>query len=169
MKFFPSTSTVGQLLIVLPLVCVMACKDKGMVQDQVKVEQTRQKGVVLWLTNPDRTALFEQQEARLGYSNSNSQPPAITVDTVQTYQTIDGFGYTLTGGSAMHLNRMGAAERAAILQEMFGTEGEQIGVSYLRVSVPPIWTKGLFHTTTCQQGRQTRNCSSLAWHLMSST
>jgi glucosylceramidase len=59
----------------------------------------------------------------------------IHVDASQTYQTIDGFGYTLTGGSAMLIGRMGATARKELLTDLFSTEGKGIGVSYLRVSI----------------------------------
>lgn len=61
--------------------------------------------------------------------------PTIQIDTTQRFQSVDGFGYTLTGGSAMLLHQMGAAERAALLQDFFGTAGKGIGVSYLRLSI----------------------------------
>ncbi|RAK02479.1 glucosylceramidase [Larkinella arboricola] len=88
-----------------------------------------------WLINPDRSALFEKQNTALSFSNAASQQPTIDVDESQTFQPIDGFGYTLTGGSAMLINRMAAPERAALLNELFATDGKNIGVSYLRVSI----------------------------------
>ncbi len=48
---------------------------------------------------------------------------------------MDGFGYTLTGGSALHLHAMSSSERAKILRELFTREGNGIGVDYLRISV----------------------------------
>lgn len=48
---------------------------------------------------------------------------------------MEGFGFTLTGGSAGHLLGMSAAGRAALLRELFGTEGSAVGVSYLRISI----------------------------------
>lgn len=60
----------------------------------------------------------------------------INVDTATTYQPIDGFGYALTGGSAMLMNtKLSAEQRAALLKELFTTEGNGIGISYLRVSI----------------------------------
>jgi glucosylceramidase len=50
-------------------------------------------------------------------------------------QSVDGFGYTLTGGSAYLINHMGSAEKAALLDEFFGSGTNSIGVSYLRVSI----------------------------------
>ncbi len=57
------------------------------------------------------------------------------VDDSQTYQHIEGFGYTLTGGSAILLNRMRPAAREALLRELISTAGNGIGVSYLRLSI----------------------------------
>jgi len=54
---------------------------------------------------------------------------------VKTYQTIDGFGFALTGGSAQLLMHMDPAKRAALLQELFTRTGDGIGVSYLRLTV----------------------------------
>ena len=48
---------------------------------------------------------------------------------------MDGFGFALTGGSAQLLMRMTPAARTALLRELFTTEGDGIGVSYLRVSI----------------------------------
>ncbi len=91
--------------------------------------------VAVWLTNPDKSALFERQKEVLHFGKAAAQGPAIDVDEQQKYQPIDGFGYALTGGSAQHLIRMEPAKRAAILRELFSTEGNGIGVSYLRLSI----------------------------------
>ena len=48
---------------------------------------------------------------------------------------MDGFGNCLTDGSAMLLNRMSAEARKALLNELFGTMGNGIGISYLRISL----------------------------------
>ncbi|GAB3555178.1 glycoside hydrolase family 30 protein [Spirosoma fluminis] len=93
------------------------------------------KAVEIWLTNPDRSALFEKQPAALAFSPTTPQPLTLDVDDSQTFQLIDGFGYTLTGGSAMLMHRMEAQPRAQLLRELFATEGRAIGVSYLRVSI----------------------------------
>jgi glucosylceramidase len=61
--------------------------------------------------------------------------PVIEIDTAQRFQTVDGFGYTLTGGSAFLLNQMNATARATLLQEFFGKNTNSIGVSYLRISI----------------------------------
>ena len=53
----------------------------------------------------------------------------------QTFQTIDGFGYTLTGGSVEVINQLGASKKQELLQELFGASANAISVSYLRISI----------------------------------
>lgn len=89
----------------------------------------------VWLTNPDKTALFAQQHNIAFTKSGSNAPTTIKVDETEKYQPIDGFGFALTGGSAMHIIRMDAAARAALLKELFATNGTNIGVSYLRVSI----------------------------------
>lgn len=90
----------------------------------------------LWLTKADKSALFEPQKEGLPLT-ATSAPADLTieVDASKKYQTMDGFGFALTGGSAMHLIRMDKANRTALLKELFDTEGSHIGISYLRVSI----------------------------------
>src|SRR6202050_4013266 len=89
----------------------------------------------LWLTTPDRAALLSLQPGSLHFSSEAAPSPVLTVDDAQRFQSIDGFGFALTGGSAQLLMRMGAPQRAALLKELFTAGGSGIGVSYLRVSI----------------------------------
>lgn len=91
--------------------------------------------VSLWLTTGDKRALFEKQDVSLLFSKTGNGNPTITVDTTQTFQSIDGFGYCLTGGSAYLLYRLPADKRSALLHELFSTDSTFIGVSYLRVTI----------------------------------
>ena len=88
-----------------------------------------------WLTNPDRSALFQKQDPVPVLQVA--APAALTIELAedQAFQSMDGVGYTLTGGSAQVLMRMSALARAALLQELFAFDGTNIGVSYLRVSI----------------------------------
>jgi glucosylceramidase len=90
--------------------------------------------VAMWLTLPDQSVLFKRQ-AGLRFTTTPNSDPTIAVDTTQTYQTMDGFGYTLTGGSAQLMSRMSAPSRAALIKELFATDSTSLGVSYLRVSI----------------------------------
>jgi glucosylceramidase len=89
----------------------------------------------VWLTTADRSALFAQQPEPLHFSQSKNDLPAIAVNDMEQYQAIEGLGFALTGGSAELLMQMKPQPRAALLKQLFTTQGDGIGVSYLRVSI----------------------------------
>jgi glucosylceramidase len=89
----------------------------------------------MWLTTGDQFKLLAKQNIALNFTNSYNGTQTISVDSTQSYQSIDGFGFTLTGGSASLINAMQPAARSALLQELFGNADNAIGVSYLRVSI----------------------------------
>lgn len=88
-----------------------------------------------WLTDPDAQIYFQQQKSISPNTNDRLDNDVIFINASETYQTIDGFGYALTDGSALHLHNMNDAKRSEILHELFGTENNSIGVSYLRISI----------------------------------
>lgn len=88
-----------------------------------------------WLTKPDKSALLAKQSAGLIFTPEANQYPAINVDTTQTFQGIDGFGFAMTGGSAYLINNLTSAKRDELLKELFLKEDNSIGISYLRVSI----------------------------------
>jgi glucosylceramidase len=88
--------------------------------------------VEFYLTKPDRSSLLALTTSGITAMSSNGNP-TIAVSDQSTYQEMDGFGFALTGGSALHLNNMGSSQRAALLEELFGADG--IRISYLRISV----------------------------------
>jgi glucosylceramidase len=87
-----------------------------------------------WLTKGDKSALLQKQND-LTFGTASNPYLIIDVDSSQTFQSIDGFGYSLTGGSAYLINRLGSSEKASLLQELFGNNENSIGVSYLRISI----------------------------------
>jgi glucosylceramidase len=91
--------------------------------------------VEAWITSPVKGILFEKYDGELEFRTSSNTDPTIVVDTAITYQTMDGFGNCLTGGSAILLNNMSQADRSALLNEIFRTDGNNLGLSYLRVSI----------------------------------
>jgi glucosylceramidase len=91
----------------------------------------RMVGAAFWLTESDQSVLFARQA---DLAPGEAAPTVITVDGTKSYQAMEGFGFTLTGGSAMLLRRMSRAQRATLIRELFSAE-EGIGISYLRVSV----------------------------------
>jgi len=91
--------------------------------------------VSVWLTNPDRSALFRLQKQHPVFTDSLGPGPIIAINDHQVYQTMDGFGFALTDGSAMLIHRMSSPARNALLNELFGTGENDIGISYLRISI----------------------------------
>lgn len=88
-----------------------------------------------WLTRGDQSALLQKQVAVLTFGTTTNTYPDIDVDSTKQYQTIDGFGYTLTGGSAFVINQMSASAKADLLQELFGNGDKSISINYLRISI----------------------------------
>ncbi|MDB5133316.1 MAG: glucosylceramidase [Mucilaginibacter sp.] len=91
--------------------------------------------VSMWLTEADQSQLFKKQNVALLFTSGSNQNTTINVDTTQTYQTIDGFGFALTGGSAYLLNSLNAAPKDALLHELFSADSTGLGISYIRITI----------------------------------
>src|SRR5262245_16152563 len=87
-----------------------------------------------WITKGDQSTLLQKQ-GDIKFDKVSNPYQNIDVDSTQTFQTIDGFGYSLTGGSAYLINKLSSADKNSLLQELFGTGENSIGVSYLRISI----------------------------------
>ena len=93
---------------------------------------TGPSAVEVWLTRSDRSALFQKQEENLRFVDARSDAFTIQVDATQAFQTMDGFGFALTGGSALLISRLPTLIRNALLRELFSTEA----VSYTHLTLP---------------------------------
>jgi glucosylceramidase len=91
--------------------------------------------VEYWITTGDKSKLLQKQTTALNFSDASNTNPIIEVDSAAQFQSVRGFGYTLTGGSAYLINRLSSAEKSALLQELFGNGDNSIKISYLRVSI----------------------------------
>ena len=67
--------------------------------------------------------------------NQLTSKDTVFIDEGIQYQKIEGFGYTLTGGSAYLLHQMPLQNRAAILKELFGQGPNDLNINYLRISI----------------------------------
>ncbi|MGJ7029610.1 glycoside hydrolase family 30 protein [Niabella hirudinis] len=90
--------------------------------------------LTVWLTKADSSVLLKKSNT-IRFAKNAEAGAVIEVDPARTFQDIDGFGYTLTGGSALLINRMSALKKDALLKELFGSNAGSIGISYLRVSL----------------------------------
>lgn len=92
------------------------------------------KKIRAWITKGDQSVLLHEQPA-LRFQNGPATSPTITVAAGKAYQSIDGFGFALTGGSAALIHQLPQATRQALLKELFGHGPKDIGISYLRISI----------------------------------
>ena len=121
-----------RLALLIFAVLFAACSGKK----NEKLPDNEEEQVAFWLTTGDKTSLLEKRPGlNFGIQETDLQT-LIEIDTAQKFQTIDGFGYALTGGSADLINeKLNAEQRDALLRELFLTDGDNIGISYLRVSI----------------------------------
>jgi glucosylceramidase len=88
-----------------------------------------------WVTRGADALLQPMQPVAFSGSLPHDALPTIEIDDSRTFQPIEGFGFALTGGSAYLLAGLAAADRAALLQELFGLTDESVGLSCLRLSI----------------------------------
>jgi len=90
--------------------------------------------VTPWLTSGDQSKLLQQQSTISLGANTGSANVIVTVDPATTYQTMDGFGFCLTEGSAEVISSLVASQQNSILSELFDkTTG--LGISVLRIGI----------------------------------
>jgi len=88
-----------------------------------------------WVTRNAKSLLQPMQPVAFSRSSPEDALPTIDVDEGRTFQPIEGFGFSLTGGSAYLLAGMAKAERADLLRELFGLTAESVGLSCLRLTI----------------------------------
>lgn len=93
-----------------------------------------QSQIELWLTTSDQKILLQQQQ-NLSVSKQKNENPTIEIDEKKQFQPIDGFGYSLTGGSAYVINQLNKTQKNKLLVELFGKQKNSISISYLRISI----------------------------------
>ena len=88
--------------------------------------------VTPWLTKGDQGALLEMQEpsSLIPYLGGGT---TVVVDSTTSHQSVDGFGFCLTQGSAEVINGLEPETKANLLNDLFGAEG--LGISMLRISL----------------------------------
>ena len=136
---FKSGNSMFHVAVILAAVLFIpaygAAAETGVLQKPAAPE--KQLSAELWLTRADGSALFQKQPDQLPFTASTAASSALSININPDvkYQEIDGFGCALTGGSAKLINKLPREERGALIRELFGTGGNAIGLSYLRISV----------------------------------
>lgn len=93
-----------------------------------------QRRLSVWMTTADGVNQLKEQPG-LHWKKGAAAADDIVVDDAKSFQTMDGFGHALTGGSAQLMMKMSPAARRALIQELFGNGPNDIHTSYIRVSV----------------------------------
>lgn len=90
--------------------------------------------VAVWTTQGDRSRLLA---GPCGARPASDRPTAavIEVRTAARHQTMDGFGFALTGGSAELIRGLAPAARKTLLVELFSNFDGGIGVGVLRIGI----------------------------------
>jgi glucosylceramidase len=89
-----------------------------------------------WVTKPDRSMLFEKMPEKIFFSDrGRARGLSIVIDESHTMQSIDGFGFALTGGSAGLMMKMTPVARKKLIQDLFSSKDNHIGVSYIRLTI----------------------------------
>ena len=118
-------------LIVFQIKCSKSTSPPAPVPDPTPVANE----VDFWLTKANQTILLQKQTSVLAFGTTYNVYPTIEIDDNQTFQKVDGFGFTLTGGSAQVINQLSASKKQELLQELFGVGTNSISISYLRISI----------------------------------
>lgn len=90
-------------------------------------------GIESWVTKRDRSMLFEKSQEQIPFSDRSRGLPVV-IDDSHTMQSIEGFGFALTGGSAELMMKMTADARRKLIKDLF-SPAEGIGVSYIRMTI----------------------------------
>lgn len=88
---------------------------------------------IQYITKGDKSQLF--LEKKIVSSNAQNVHAIIEVDDKKSFQTMEGFGFALTGGSATLIDALPIAKKKALLKEIFGKGPNGLGVSYIRISM----------------------------------
>ncbi len=123
----------GKYLIIILMIAFAtgACKRGGTNNPETPVNNE----IDFWLTKSDETVKLQKQTGVLAFTGDAGQNTAIEIDESTTFQTVDGFGYTLTGGSAEVIQSLAASKKQELLKELFGSGDNDISISYLRISI----------------------------------
>jgi glucosylceramidase len=92
-------------------------------------------GVQAWVTTGDQARLLTPERGAW-FGRAAPTGVVIDVDPAVRYQQMAGFGAALTDASAYLIqSRMDERQRAALMAELFGREGQGIGLSFTRLTI----------------------------------
>ncbi len=123
------------ILLLILVASILKCSKSGDNPAPVPPPAPAKNEVDFWLTKGDQSITLAKQSTILAFGTPVNIYPTIEIDESQSFQSIDGFGFTLTGGSAQVINSLNSTLKQQLLQELFGTAVTSITISYLRISI----------------------------------
>ena len=128
MKIKSNIARTTVICLFTTVVLLVACTSSDK-HDQVEND------IAVTITSGDKKFLLSKADPLI-FRPDSANGIVIQVDTNQRFQSIDGFGYALTGGSAYLLKqKLPDQQRNSLLKELFSADQNGIGISYLRISV----------------------------------
>jgi glucosylceramidase len=114
------------LLVFFTFLTLFSCSKEEQIPEKT-VTKLDFSNSEFYLSLPKQKSFFQ----KIDKPGSSVSGDLMVVNPAETFQTMDGFGLALTGGSAQVIYRLEPAKRSALLQELFGPNG----ISVLRVGV----------------------------------
>jgi len=112
----------------------------------IKLTLTAFLAITISIVNAQAVQYTTTADGKLKFKETNLKTVAISSNTIDTsntilfnankkYQTMEGFGFALTGGSANLIDQLTVTKKNQLLNEIFGSGKNNLGVSYIRVSI----------------------------------
>lgn len=98
-------------------------------------DTTKTNEIECWKTDYSGNFKLQKQNTNLVFNSEFNNFQNIDIDASKTFQSVDGFGFTLTGGSAQMINKLQPSIKKDLLEELFGNSEKSIKISYLRLSI----------------------------------
>ncbi len=94
-----------------------------------------QQNVDVYLTTADQKNLLSIQKNLLTQTELLADSIVLSIDTNVELQSLQGFGFCLTGASAQLIQTLNEIDKAALLQELFGSQEGNVHIGYIRISI----------------------------------
>ena len=96
----------------LILLCLLAVFTQSFMAAAQKIKHTNKPQV--WLTDADSAIKFKLHNQSILPISQGKNKPIIIVNPARPYQQMGGFGFALTGGSAMLIHKMNEPQQDSL-------------------------------------------------------
>ena len=113
--------------------CAVSCDRSKNPNGKEPPEENGKGDVTIYVTTNTRSQDFKKQTCDFS-ERQNMSPATIKLDATARYQTMDGFGASITGSTCYNLLKMTDEGRRKFLMETF-SPAEGMGHSYIRIAI----------------------------------